>query len=54
LLPRPLPALLRPFQTVAAWLDATWPARKLSGRSRWSFPLGYLVIAQKTQPSAGE
>ncbi len=46
-LPRPLPAMLRPFHTAALLLDATWPVRKLSERSKPVFPLGYVVVAEK-------
>jgi SAM-dependent methyltransferase len=46
-LPRPLSALLRPFHTAASLLDATWPVRKLSEWSKPSFPLGYVVVAEK-------
>jgi SAM-dependent methyltransferase len=50
LFPRPLPALLRPLHTAALLLNATWPARKLSEWSKRSFPLGYLVVAEKQTP----
>lgn len=46
-LPRPLPALFRPFHTFMLLLDGTWPVRKLSERSIHSFPLGYVVVAEK-------
>jgi len=46
-LPGPLPTLLRPFQTAASLLGATWPARKLSASSKASYPLGYVVVLRK-------
>jgi SAM-dependent methyltransferase len=51
-LPRPLPALLRPLHVAAALLDATWPIRKLSEHSKPSFPLGYVLVAEKRPPRA--
>jgi SAM-dependent methyltransferase len=51
-LPRPLAALLRPIHIAASSLDATWPVRKLSDYSRPSFPLGYVVVAEKQPPRA--
>jgi SAM-dependent methyltransferase len=51
-LPRPLPALLRPFHTAASLLVTTWPVRKLSASSKPSFPLGYVVVAEKRPPGA--
>lgn len=46
-LPRPLPFMLRPVHTAVSLLDSTWLARKISARSKSSFPLGYMAIAQK-------
>jgi SAM-dependent methyltransferase len=46
-LPRPLPALLRPFHTAASLLAAAWPVCQLAGWSKLSFPLGYVVVAEK-------
>ncbi len=46
-LPGPLPTLFRPFHTAASLLQATWPVRKFSERSKPSFPLGYVVVAEK-------
>ena len=46
-LPRPVAAVLRPFHTSAALLGKTKPLRKLSERTRPSFPLGYVLCAEK-------
>jgi SAM-dependent methyltransferase len=45
--PRPLAALLRPLHTFASWLCQTRAIRKLSERTKSSFPLGYVLSAQK-------
>ena len=46
-LPRPLAVMLRPIHSSFSRIDATWPARKMSERSKRAFPLGYLLVAQK-------
>jgi SAM-dependent methyltransferase len=51
-LPRPLPRILRPVHTLASLFDTTRFARRLSDRSRQSFPLGYLVVGRKIRPAA--
>ncbi len=46
-LPRPLAASLRPLHTLASLLRNTKPVRKLSERSKSSFPSGYVLAAEK-------
>ncbi len=54
-LPRPLRAVVRPFQIAVSLLDATWPVRKISEWSKPSFPLGYVLVAEKRpQGTTGE
>jgi SAM-dependent methyltransferase len=45
--PRPLAALLRPLHVLASLLWKTKAVRKLSERTRSSFPLGYVLSAEK-------
>ena len=47
--PHPLAALLRPLHMVASRLCQTKAVRKLSDRTKSSFPLGYVLSAQKIQ-----
>jgi SAM-dependent methyltransferase len=47
-LPSPLAASLRPLHTLASLLRNTKPVRKLSERSKSSFPSGYVLAAEKT------
>ena len=49
--PRPLRAVLWPFHMAAAWLDTTPFVRKLSDQHKRSFPLGYVVVAEKPSGS---
>jgi SAM-dependent methyltransferase len=51
-LPRPLSTVLRPLHTAASLLSPTWAVRKLSESSKQSFPLGYLVVAEKRPRNA--
>ena len=46
-LPRPVATILRPLHTTASLLGKTKPLRKLSERTRPSFPLGYVLCAEK-------
>jgi SAM-dependent methyltransferase len=46
-LPRPLATVLRPFHTGASFLGKTKPFRKLSDRTKSTFPLGYVLCAEK-------
>lgn len=47
-LPRPIAVTLRPLHTVASLICRTSPVRKLSERSKLSFPSGYVLIVEKT------
>jgi SAM-dependent methyltransferase len=51
-LPPPLSGLCLPFHIIASCFDATWLVRKLSEWNKASWPLGYVVIAEKQLPSA--
>jgi SAM-dependent methyltransferase len=46
-LPRPVAASLRPLPTIGSLLRKTKTIRKLSERTRSSFPLGYVLSAEK-------
>lgn len=50
--PRPLSAILRPAHSVASRFCGTRLGRRISRGTSGSFPLGYLMIAEKT-PSLG-
>lgn len=52
LLPRPLARVLRPLHAIISPLCKRSPLSKLSEWSRQSFPLGYVLVAQR--PLAGE
>ena len=46
-LPRWLAKPLRPLHTAASHLTASGPSRKISEWTKPSFPLGYMLIAEK-------
>lgn len=50
LAPGPLRAVLRPLHTIASSFCGTHLGRRISNGTRWSFPLGYLLIAEKAVP----
>lgn len=50
-LPRPLAASLRPLHALVSLLSKTKPIHKLSERSKSSFPLGYVLSAEKMNAS---
>jgi SAM-dependent methyltransferase len=51
LLPRPLSVCLRPIHTCASMVSRTFVSRKLSEWSKKTFPLGYILVAQKPGPA---